>query len=117
MAVGFSAADFNIVPEGDQLPFPITDENGFTRYRATLMLPSRTQLNTLLSYLSQVDVLPAFGGSGMVITTAGVGKRTLTYPAQDGVEHTQSAILTSCVAKVRMMHAGYIVADAEWLFV
>lgn len=116
MAIGFSAADFSIVPNGDLLPMPVEDDQGFSRYQATIMLPSRTQLNVLASYKSMVEIIPALGGGGTIVITAGVGSRTLTYPMQNNVEGTASAVLIALTAQVRLIHAGYIVADATWLF-
>lgn len=117
MSTGFSAADFEIVPNNDQLPMPIRDAEGFTRYSATIMLPSRLQYDTLAAYQSQIDSQPALGGGGLIVVVAGTGKRTLTYPAQGGDEETAQAILLSLSAKVRMLSSGHIVADADWLLV
>jgi|GEM_PF-6661764 len=117
MAIGFAAADFAIIPNGDQLPMPVRDEQGFTRYRASIMLPSRSEYNALVSYQSSIDIAPALGGGGTLIVVAGTGKRTLTYPAESGTEEVVQAILLSVQAQVRVLHDTHITADAEWILV
>lgn len=115
MATGFSAADFAIVPDGDLLPMPIADENGFQRYSANLMLPSRTQLNVLASYKSGVEIIPALGGGGTIVIKYGVGKKTLFYPMQNNVEGEVLAVLITLSAQVRFLHSDHILASAEWI--
>jgi len=115
MATGFSSADFDIVPDGDLLPLPIADENGFQRYTANIMLPSRTQLNVLASYKSGIEVIPALGGGGTIIVKYGVGKKTLLYPMQNNVEGEVLAILVSLSSQVRFLHSDHLLASAEWI--
>ena len=111
---GFGSADFNIVPNGDLIPMPVKDEQGFSRYTATVMLPSRTQLNVLLSYQSQYEILPALGGGGTIVITSGAS-HTLIYPMQNNVEGEVGAILISCAPQVRFLESAHIVADCVWV--
>lgn len=117
MSVGFSAADFDVIPNGDQLPLPVRGAGGVFTYTATLMFPSRTQYNTMESYLSDVEVNLSMGGGAFIVITSGAGKRTLTYPVQDGTEQSSPAILTDLSGQVRMTNAGYIQADATFVLV
>lgn len=118
MAVGFGDVSFVVVPEGDLLPLPEADpQTGIETWRATILLPSRTQLNTLRSYLTGTTVLPALSGGGVVVIERGVGKKTLTYPGQAGVETSASAILIGMSSRVRMLRNQQHAAEVDFLLV
>lgn len=98
MTVGFNGVTFEVPVVDDRfLPIPTPDEAGFDYYEATIRLASRTLYDSMYNLLSGVDIIPAMGmrGGGLVVTTWGVGPKTLIYPRGEYTEASITAILIS----------------------
>ncbi len=118
MAVGFDAAvTFQVRPDDEaRLPMPVPADDGtYETWSASIILATRSDYDDLKAYKSYYTVLPAMGGGGLVITTAGRGRRTLVIPTEDGNEAGYYAILSQISANLRMLSDEGHTADVEFL--
>lgn len=116
MAVGFGSVLFNVVVDDSaSLPYPISDDDGIQRYTASLIMDSKTHVDSLNALLSKITILPALGGGGLLVVERGSGVATLIYPGYGGTTVSASAILVSFAARSHAVLPDHWTVEAEWV--
>lgn len=102
----------------DQNDFPgvTRDQEGITRYAATILVTGRTNANALMDKIAMVTARRALGSRSVKMHIEVGNTGTLSVPAHAGSLKSYTAAIVKCdpVADGRYT-AGYYWMDCEWI--